>query len=455
MTRFKLPSPSAIVGALLAVLVLAPAAQAQTAATPTPDQPFGACPADGEVGDDQKAVQYSLYYENYKNDSFGPALPYLRWMLQCAPLYAGPDRQGEKNFERAIRTYEGLAEQAESEEQTTAYLDSALMVFDVALETMNQAGVEYDPYEWDFKRGYFIQSHAGQLPDVATQATEYYRQAYDRDATRLKPYYIDYVISDLINRGDMAGALDFIRVVDSDRGDEQEVSEIIDKYMDLIPPNERVGFLEARLESDPENVDLMLQLFDLYEQMGNRQQMYQVGEQLQQQGSTPRVLRRIATMYIQDGEYQKAFELLEGMLQEGAEARAEDYFNMGLAQQNLDRLSSARTYYRKALEVNSEYGQAYAAIGDLYANAVRSCSGSNNLEREDRAVYWLATDYYQQARNATPALANSVNSKINTYQRYYPSAEDLFFWGKTAGDRYMVDYGCYAWIAEATTVRKP
>lgn len=455
MTRRKLFTPSAIVGALLAVLMLAPTVRAQTSASETPDQPFGTCPGEGEVGDDQKAIQYSLYYENYKNDSYKAAIPYLRWMLKCAPLYAGPSRVGEKNFERAIRTYEGLAEQASSEETTSAYLDSALLVFDVALETMNSADVEYDPYEWAFKRGYFIQSHASQLPEVAPQAAQYYEQAYNQDAARLKPYYIDFVISDLLNRDNMPEALDFIRQVDQDRGSEQEIADIVTKYLDLIPPQERIGFLQARLENDPDNIDLLTQVFDLAEQMGNRDLMYEVGRKLQESGSTPKVVRRIATMYMEDGEYQRAFDLLEGMLQEGADPRAEDYYNMGLAQQNLDRLSSARTYYRKALEIDSDYGAAYAAIGDLYASAVSSCSGSNNLEREDRAVYWLATDYYERAKSVAPSLANRVNQKINTYQRYFPSAEDLFFWGKTAGDRYAVDYGCYAWIGEATTVRKP
>ena len=114
MNSTKPMSWNALLGSLLALILLVPSAGAQTAQGTTPDDPFGACPADA-VDDQQKAVQYSLYYENYKNEAYREALPYLRWMLQCAPTFNGPGRTGERNFERAITTYEALAEQAESD----------------------------------------------------------------------------------------------------------------------------------------------------------------------------------------------------------------------------------------------------------------------------------------------------------------------------------------------------
>ena len=136
----------------------------------------------------------------------------------------------------------------------------------------------------------------------------------------------------------------------------------------------------------------------------------------------------------------------------GNERGKEIYFNMGIAQQQEGRLSRARTYFRRTLEIDRNYGAAYMAIGDLYVTAVSSCG---SFEREDRAVYWLVTDYYDRAASVDPTVAGSAQRKSRQYRAYYPDQEALFFKGWEPGQRYMVDYGCYSWIAEATTVKSP
>ena len=126
------------------------------------------------------------------------------------------------------------------------------------------------------------------------------------------------------------------------------------------------------------------------------------------------------------------------------------YFNIGIAHQQEGRLSRARTAFRQTIEADAAFGPAYLAIGDLYVSAVQGCG---SFEREDKAVYWLAADWYDRGASRDPGRANVAQERLNSVRRYFPSAEDKFFkhWG--AGDSYSIDYGCYGWIGETTRVR--
>src|SRR5690625_870000 len=128
------------------------------------------------------------------------------------------------------------------------------------------------------------------------------------------------------------------------------------------------------------------------------------------------------------------------------------YFNMGIAQQQIGNLQNARRHFRQALEIDSNFGAAYIAIGDLYVTQVGNCG---SFDREDRAVYWLAVDYYERAASRDPSVASQARQKARSYSGSFPSSEDLFFRGWSVGDTYQVNYGCYSWIGESTTVRRP
>ncbi len=77
-------------------------------------------------------------------------------------------------------------------------------------------------------------------------------------------------------------------------------------------------------------------------------------------------------------------------------------------------------------------------------------------EREDKAVYWLVIDWYEKAKEAAPSddlVVREANAKISLYQPYFPDPDALFFKGWEVGKRYSIDYGCYSWTGETTTVK--
>jgi plasmid stability protein len=137
----------------------------------------------------------------------------------------------------------------------------------------------------------------------------------------------------------------------------------------------------------------------------------------------------------------------------GDQTRKEIHYNMGLMYQEMGQLQNARTQARRALQFDANFGPAYMLIGDVYVTAVQN---QGSLERRDRAVYWLALDYYERARDVDPSVASRANANIRTYRAYMPTGEDIFYeldW--TVGEVFSINYGPYSWINETTRVRRP
>ncbi len=428
-----------LLGSIAASLVLVYTVQAQPAAAQTAPE------------EQEKLVKYSLYYEDFKNGNYESALPNLRWILENAPAFHGPGRLSDVNYERAIALYDSLASKTGSRD----WLDSALVLFDNAVPVLTEAGAEVDEYLWTFNKARFIQNHAEQLPDLQDEALVLYRKAYDLAPDRIQPYYIYLLIQDYAAE-DKQKAIDFMEDVEQKfQGNEEVIGYITQVRNSLFTsPEERMAFLEEQLEKNPNDTEIVRELFEIYQELGERDKMYEIGERLNSMEPSVETLRILANLRLGDGEPKAAYDMLQQMTSmPGYKPIAEDQYNMGVAQQQMGSLSRARQHFREAIKLNPNFGRAYIGIGDLYVTAVSECSST--FEREDRAVYWLATDYYERARQVDPSVANMAETKIRSYRRSFPDQEALFFKGWKVGDSYAVNYGCYAWIGENTTVKAP
>lgn len=429
----------ALFGSIAASLVIVLSVQAQPAAAQT-------APEEQEM-----LVKYSLYYEDFKNGNYESALPNLLWILQNAPAFHGPGRLSDVNYERGIALYDSLA----SKTGERAWLDSALVLFDTAVPVLTEAGAEMDEFEWTLEKGRFIQAHAEQLPDLQEEALTLYRKAYDLAPDRLQPYYVFLLIQDYGAR-DKEVAIEFMEDVEQKFQGNEEVMTYVTQVRNSLftSPEERMEFLETQLDKNPTDTEIVRELFEIYQELGERDKMYEIGERLNSMEPSVDTYRILANLRLGDGEPAAAFDLLQKMTaMPGYTPVAEDHYNMGIAQQQLGSLSKARQHFREALKVNPNFGRAYIAIGDLYVTAVSECSST--FEREDRAVYWLAVDYYERARQADPSVSSAAETKIRSYRRSFPDQEALFFKGWKVGDSYPVNYGCYSWIGENTTVKNP
>ena len=442
-TRMNAPT-TRLMSLTLLVVVLGMAGTASTAL------------AQAEPCDDGETTirtNYSLYYEDFRNESYETAMPYLRWILECAP---GFPTNNDRNFRRVVEAYTGLSEQAADADLQRAYLDSALVIYDTAVERLQAAGIEVSEYNWVFNKGRFIQTHSEKLTDLQSQVGPLYRQAYDMDHSALQAYYINFIIDDYVRRDDKGAAVDFISVVEEDFSDNPDIMAMLDQWRGQLftSPAERIGFLEDQVAKNPDDVELKTELLDLYMQEGMRDMAYELSESVMSTSPTARLYRMVGKMRLDDGDTQEAIRLYEESLsmEGGMSAAREVYFNIGIAHQQEGRLARARTSFRQAVDADPSYAQAIMAIGDLYQTAVQGCG---SFEREDRAVYWLAADYFDRAaaRAEDDRIAQQARTRISNIRRFFPTAEDKFFKSWAPGDRFTIDYGCYTWINETTTVR--
>ncbi len=90
-------------------------------------------------------------------------------------------------------------------------------------------------------------------------------------------------------------------------------------------------------------------------------------------------------------------------------------------------------------------GKAYKLIGDIWVST--KCEGN---PIEIRAPYWVATDYYNKAKNADPTLVSELNTQIANISKYYPAQADAFMYDLVDGDPFKVS--CEG-LKETTMVR--
>lgn len=395
---------------------------------------------------------YSLYYEDFKNKNYENAMPSLRWILANDP---GFPRNSDKNFERAVEAYRELGMLQETEELRRVYLDSSLIILDTAVARLQEVGADVDEFEWTLEKGKFIFENLEHLPDLEPAIAGQYLKAFELDPKKLNTYYLEYILADFVqNQDDKQAAVVFLDEIESARGDEPEIQELVQKWRNGLfrTPEERFDFIKSQLASDPENVELLRELLEIASELELRDVVYEMGERLLAAEPNAKILRTLSQMKSGDGDYEGALEMLNQALEmaDNDEDRRDIHFNMGTAEQQLGRLSKARTNFRKAISLDSSFGRAYMAIGDLYVTAISNCG---SFDRKDRAVYWLVVDYYNKAKNADSSLSDQANTRINQYRKYYPEAEDKFFMKWTDGSSYSVNEGCYSWISETTTVK--
>ena len=397
---------------------------------------FSADPAAAQADDElcsrenyETSMHYSLYFENYKNENEADALLDLHWILTNCPGFP-TGRDG--NFERGVEIYERLAEKTEDAAQQRIYLDSALVLLNRAVPTLQEAGGDVDEFEWLIKKGRFIQTHIDALDDRKREALDAYRAAYDLDRMRLDAYYIDVLLSDLYQQRDIEGMLEILRQINEARGEEDAIQALYDKYRSVIPAEELIAFLEARLDADPTNLKTLKEILGLYRQMGMTDEWLAISERILEVEVDARLAREVIGAYLKAGRFEEAEALFERLqATEGFVMQPADFLNMGYAQLGAENYPEALGFYRLALDADAAFQPARQAIADLYGTLVAKCGIG---ERTQKAVFWLVADAYQRAGDA---------AGVARYRAAFPTVSEIHFepaW--TPGATVSVSYGC-------------
>jgi len=404
---------------------------------------------------------FSLFTTNYTMKDYAFALPYGKHLIKNYPkqLPEHPTYRGHTVFLRMIRIYGAMAEEAMDPAIKSAYLDTAATLFDQVFEIFSPQ--EIDVFEWKLERGTFYQTNADFVENGLNKAIEQYRALLTLDENRTielgDGYYVGLIVQNMVSNDERDQA---VALIEKSKGKvDATTAEYFDRVLNSLfsNPADRVVFLEEKLSKEPNNLQLVGELFDLYVRVDNIQKVNEFGKRLYEGEPNFRNTMRMADMARKNGDYRSSNTYLDQALTkaESNEDKSSIYLVIADNRMNLNDLRGARDAARSSVQNNPNNGNAYFKIAEAYANAVATCAGSK-MEKEDRVVYWLVLDYLDRAKRADPSLANSVNRQAATYQSVAPSAEDKFFKQWKTGESIRVDASlraCYSWVNETTTIR--
>lgn len=405
---------------------------------------------------------YSIFYENYKNDSYGEALQFGRWIWKAMPesIEDYPKFDLKKNLRRLITVYSELSGSTEDPSLAEAYADTALTIFDNISE---KYGDELNTYDWAVRKGRFYESNSDHIDDASSKAAAEYKKAFDEkpeEFTNMNDgYYVQSMLRNLISQEKKDEALAIIEEA------EPYAPEKLEEYFNSArnelfdSPDERIAFLEGELEDDPENEELLNQLQNIYEDEDMVSELNEVNKKLYEIDPNYENSMALGESAQSDANYSEAIEYFKEALDktDKSDQKAAIALNISNAYMNNEELESAREYARTAADHDSEWGRPYINMADAYAQSVNQCTDDRKMEEEDRVVYWLVLDYLDKAKSVDSSVSNEVDNKYESYAPVTPSTEQQFFKDWEDGQEINVDSSlneCYGWINETTTVRR-
>ena len=407
---------------------------------------------------------YAIFLDAWRGDDYDMAVNFGAWMIEAKPETIEGHNSFNllRQFDRMIRVYKGLADNESDPSAKTAYLNKSLNVFDEAFDTFSED--EMDLFEWKMKLGRFYHENNSGLNIGTAKIAEKYEKAYLEDPKRFTDasdgYFADFLLGHFASQRDRDKAFAMIDEIEGYatpnlRG---KISEVRESLFD--GPEERIDFYESQLAdaSGDEREQLLMDLVDLYENTNQAEKAAETAMDLYEMNASYVNTRKVAFIYLNDGHYKEAVRFLEESLEkaENAEDRKEITLELADTHQQLKQFREARRYARKAIDIDSNFGEAYMRVASIYAASISQCTGGQALERDDRTVYWLVVDYLNKAKEADPSLASNVNNRTNSYKSAMPTSEDKFFRGWETGDSFQINENvgeCYAWIDETTTVK--
>ncbi len=156
----------------------------------------------------------------------------------------------------------------------------------------------------------------------------------------------------------------------------------------------------------------------------------------------------LAKLFVTKGQYTKSVGYYQEAINSETDPlkKADYYYQLAfITNAKMNQPEKARSYALEAIKLKPDWGDPYILIGDAYAQS-KDCFED---EFEQTTIYWAAVDKFQQAKVVDPSTTEKADERINTYSKYFPDVETIFFYSLKEGDSYTV--GC--WINETTRVR--
>lgn len=400
----------------------------------------------------------SLYREFVKYDNFTDALSSWRVVFSECP-------KATKNiYIDGVKIFNYFIDKEEDPDRKAEMMDTLRMIYDQRIKYYKQEGTVLGRKAVDILR----HPEYRQNPDIVEEAYGYMKKSLgilkEKSSVAVVATYMTSSIMLL-----QEGRLSDLQVIE----DYATVTDIIDYQLSRRPENESLLMVKERndanfIASGAPSCESLLNYFkpQFEERKGDIAYLRRavsflstmecesdpfyalVAETLYEKEPSAEAAYGLAKMFLTKEQFGKAMEYYQEAidLEENPENKADYYYQLAfIINAKMSEPQKARSYALEAVRLNPDWGEPYILIGDAYAGS-KDCFED---EFEKSTVYWVAVDKFIKAKSVDPSLAEKADERIETYSRYFPDVETIFFYSLAEGDPYTV--GC--WINETTTVR--
>jgi len=407
---------------------------------------------------------FSIFQSNFKNKDYPFALKYGRWILCSKPktIEDYPSFDLSRQMDKFTAIYQGIAKQQTDPSIKSAYLDSALMVFDQKLEIFKDDKNEV--YQTHQQKGRFYLENTQMVTDAVPLAYEQFQIMFDLNPEKTtksaRGYYVDNLLRNYVNKGETEKAQEIINE-SSKYATGALVDKLNDYQKDLFgSPEDVIAYYKPILENEPKNVEALKSLEKAYANQDNQTELTKIRTTLHTVEPTYESAKSLAETKSGNTRYDEAITLYKEALGFAATDDDKKLMNLRIAEAYINKgdIKTADNFADAAIKIDPNYGQAYINKARIYATAITNCTADRKLEAKDRMVYWLVIDYLNMAKAKDPSVANTVNSQLGNYQAVTPTGEDKFLRldNLKDGQKVTIDGSvapCYSWINKTTTVR--
>lgn len=413
-------------------------------------QNFGETPEDSV-----KCVEnYSLYNEFFRQKNYKDAIGPYRNLLQVCPKFS------KSIYQNGEKLYTYFIDNEKDEAKKEALIDTLIMLYDKRIEYFGQKA---------FVLGKKGEDLLKMRPNDPKTAMDVLMESYKLSGKKTGPSTLIYLYkamyetykvgqlekADLINiYPELAEVAEYNIKNPSNEKYVAYYQSALENLEKLFAPvadcPDLIDLFQKKFEADPSDVNMLktaLKLLDAKE-CTDADIYIEIAKKLNEIEPSAESAYSIGSWFDAKEKYNEAIEYFKQTLELSEDASLQEKAAIKAANsyRKLSQYSSAKSMALKVLSINPNNGNAYILIGDCYAATAKQC-GDN--ECTSKSAYWAAVDKYYRAKQVDESVAETANSRIATYSKYFPKKTDCFFVGIQEGSSYTV--GC--WINEGTTVR--
>jgi tetratricopeptide (TPR) repeat protein len=406
--------------------------------------------------DSVKCVEnLSLYRDYYKQKMYDDAYKYWNNAFKICPA------SSERMYVDGTNLVEYKMKKAESNEAKSAYFDTLMMVYDQRIENFGKEGYVLGRKGTDMLR--YKSSDEEAVFNTLKKSIE--MQGNESEAGAIVTYMNAAV---LMERAEKKTPEEIV-VIFTELSDflsynltkyegkktktyydraQESVEKLASPYLSC---EVLIEMANKNFESKKDDADWMERTANLLDQKGctDAEIFFKIAKKLHSESPSAVSAEKMGILSLKNKNYSEAADYFKQAIEMAEEEKDKGNYYIELAQaySSMGSYSNARVNARKAAEVKPNYGLPYIMIGDMVNASASSCKSDDPCLQ--KAIYWLAVDYYTKAKSVDPSIAEKANQKIAQSKKYFPTQQDCFFKAIKEGD--SVEIGC--WIGESTKAR--